>query len=148
LYNNINYMLDEIYLKSKLKKKTKLIIEDDSDTEENKINNITNQSFKKHLKPLIKWSGGKSDEIKMFEKYFPEHYSTYIEPFVGGGSVYFYLNPVKAVISDVHKELIDLYKIKNKTTNTSSTQYKNVHENRNYNPISLWFNSFGRQATY
>jgi len=69
---------------------------------------ITEENCK--LKPLIKWSGGKSDEIKMFEKYFPEHYSTYIEPFVGGGSVYFYLNPFKAVISDVHKELIDLYK--------------------------------------
>jgi DNA adenine methylase len=46
----------------------------------------------------------------MFEKYFPENYTTYIEPFVGGGSVYFYLNPANAVISDVHTELIDLYK--------------------------------------
>ena len=62
------------------------------------------------LKPLIKWSGGKSDEIKLFEKHFPKDYDTYIEPFVGGGSVYFYLNPKKAVISDVHKELIDLYR--------------------------------------
>jgi len=61
------------------------------------------------LKPLIKWSGGKSDEIKMFAQYFPS-YTKYIEPFVGGGSVYFYLNPVDAVISDVHTELIDLYK--------------------------------------
>ena len=62
-----------------------------------------------HLKPLIKWSGGKSDEIKTFEKYFPENYETYIEPFIGGGSVYFYLNPKKAVINDIHKELIDFY---------------------------------------
>jgi DNA adenine methylase len=62
------------------------------------------------LKPLIKWSGGKSDEIKMFEKYFPENYNKYIEPFVGGGSVFFYLNPTNAVISDVHIELVDLYK--------------------------------------
>ena len=62
-----------------------------------------------HLKPLIKWSGGKSDEIKQFEQYFPKEYNTYIEPFIGGGSVYFYLSPEKAVIADVHKELIDLY---------------------------------------
>lgn len=72
------------------------------------MHSITEENCK--LKPLIKWSGGKGDEIKMFEKYFPEQYSTYIEPFVGGGSVYFYLNPLNAVISDVHKELIDLYK--------------------------------------
>lgn len=64
----------------------------------------------KHLNPLIKWSGGKKDEIKMFEKYFPQNFTTYIEPFVGGGAVFFYLNPINAVISDVHTELIDLYK--------------------------------------
>lgn len=64
----------------------------------------------KHIKPLIKWSGGKSDEIKNFEKYFPINYERYIEPFVGGGSVYFYLNKDNSVISDVHKELIDLYR--------------------------------------
>ncbi len=62
-----------------------------------------------HLKPLIKWYGGKNDEIKIFEKYFPDNYDTYIEPFVGGGSVYFYLNPKKAIINDIHKELIDFY---------------------------------------
>uniref|UniRef100_A0A6C0LKV1 site-specific DNA-methyltransferase (adenine-specific) n=1 Tax=viral metagenome TaxID=1070528 RepID=A0A6C0LKV1_9ZZZZ len=64
----------------------------------------------KSLKPLVKWSGGKTDEIKIFSKYFPEDYDIYIEPFVGGGSVYFYLNPDNAVISDVHSELIALYK--------------------------------------
>jgi len=63
----------------------------------------------KYLSPLIKWSGGKSDEIKMFKKYFPDKFDIYIEPFVGGGSVYFYLNPIKAVINDIHTELIDLY---------------------------------------
>jgi DNA adenine methylase len=63
----------------------------------------------KGLKPIIKWSGGKSDEINLFEKYIPTEYDTYLEPFIGGGSLYFYLSPEKAVISDVHKELIDLY---------------------------------------
>jgi DNA adenine methylase len=62
------------------------------------------------LKPLIKWSGGKSDEIKHFKQYFPVHFNKYIEPFIGGGSVFFHLNPLNAVINDVHKELIDLYK--------------------------------------
>lgn len=61
------------------------------------------------MKPLIKWSGGKSDEISMFQKYFPSQYSLYIEPFVGGGSVFFHLEPEHAVISDVHRELIDFY---------------------------------------
>ena len=71
---------------------------------------ITMKSLTKHLKPLVKWSGGKGDEIKQFEKYLPTEYNIYIEPFIGGGALYFYLSPHKAVISDVHLELIDLYK--------------------------------------
>jgi len=127
---NKGELIDLINGETQPKKKVELIIKDayvieaqeNDDTiknlmgvskEDDKISNtiITNTSNQiKHLKPLIKWSGGKGDEIKMFEKYFPEHYTTYIEPFVGGGAVYFYLNPDKAVVSDVHSELIDLYK--------------------------------------
>jgi DNA adenine methylase len=79
----------------------------------NKIIELLSSSLlleRKQLKPLIKWSGGKSDEIKLFKDHFPETYDKYIEPFIGGGSVYFYLNPDNAVINDVHNELIDLYK--------------------------------------
>ena len=80
-------------------------------TEPQRMNHeVSPLCIEKHLKPIIKWSGGKSDEIKRFEQYFPEQFDTYIEPFVGGGSVFFYLHPKKAVISDVHKELIDLYR--------------------------------------
>jgi DNA adenine methylase len=80
-------------------------IQENKDTQKNNIQ----ENKEIHLKPLIKWSGGKSDEIKLFEKYIPNNYDTYLEPFIGGGSLYFYLYPNKAVISDVHKELIDLY---------------------------------------
>jgi DNA adenine methylase len=62
------------------------------------------------LKPIVKWNGGKGDEIKNFIHHIPNDIDTYIEPFVGGGAVFFHLNPNKAVISDVHKELIDFYK--------------------------------------
>jgi DNA adenine methylase len=62
------------------------------------------------LKPLIKWSGGKKDEIPNFQTYIPNDINTYLEPFIGGGALYFHLNPRKSVISDVHSELIDFYK--------------------------------------
>lgn len=61
------------------------------------------------MKPLIKWSGGKSDEIALFQKYIPTDYNLYIEPFIGGGAVFFHLEPQNAVISDVHPELTDFY---------------------------------------
>lgn len=87
-----------------------LINANDGKKDKNMNENENKNEEIKHLKPLIKWSGGKGDEIKMFEKYIPENYATYIEPFVGGGSVYFYLNPTNAIISDVHAELIHLYR--------------------------------------
>lgn len=61
------------------------------------------------MKPLVKWSGGKTDEIATFSEYIPE-YKTYIEPFVGGGSLFFRLSPTTAVINDVHTELIAFYR--------------------------------------
>ena len=63
------------------------------------------------MKPLVKWSGGKKDEIPKISPHIPEKYKTYIEPFVGGGALYFHLKPNSAVIADVHKELTDFYKI-------------------------------------
>ena len=82
-----------------------------SKTKKELIDLLQNGSI--HLSPIIKWSGGKSDEIKHFEKYFPplQEINTYLEPFVGGGSVYFYLKPNKSVISDIHPELINFYKV-------------------------------------
>jgi DNA adenine methylase len=61
------------------------------------------------LKPIVKWSGGKSDELSKFQEHIPTDYDTYLEPFMGGGALYFHLQPEKAAISDVHTELIDLY---------------------------------------
>lgn len=109
---NKNELIDLISSKEQTKK-VELINEDNiiNSSKEEKNKKINSEMEKpKHLKPFIKWSGGKGDEIKKFEKYFPEKYNKYIEPFVGGGSVYFYLNPNSSVISDVHKELIDLYR--------------------------------------
>jgi DNA adenine methylase len=67
-----------------------------------------------HLSPIIKWCGGKSDEISKIIPYLPTQYKLYLEPFVGGGALFFHLQPSIAVINDIHKELIDFYQsIKN-----------------------------------
>ena len=75
---------------------------------------ICDKNTPKSLKPIIKWSGGKKDELREIIPHIPDKFLVYIEPFVGGGAVYFHLNPNHAVINDVHKELIDFYQsIKN-----------------------------------
>ena len=62
------------------------------------------------LKPLLKWPGGKSSEIDQFLPLIPE-YDRYIEPFVGGGALFFRLNPEKAVINDTSEYLMELYRL-------------------------------------
>ena len=81
------------------------------------------------LNPLVKWSGGKKDELNKIKEYLPSEYDTYLEPFVGGGALFFNLNPNKAVITDVHSELIDFYKaISNEKSNDI---YEFMKENPN-----------------
>ena len=62
------------------------------------------------MKPLIKYRGGKSKEIPQITAHIPQYSGRYIEPFFGGGALYFYLEPPKAVINDVNTKLMDFYK--------------------------------------
>ncbi len=39
----------------------------------------------------------------------PKNFNNYIEPFIGGGALFFYLSPKSAVIADSNPELISLY---------------------------------------
>lgn len=42
---------------------------------------------------IIKYRGGKRREIPQFINFIPADYDTYIEPFLGGGAVFFNRNP-------------------------------------------------------
>jgi len=61
--------------------------------------------------PVVKWVGGKRQLLTEIDKYIPSHFSTYYEPFLGGGAVFFYLQPQKAVVNDINEELINLYQV-------------------------------------
>lgn len=63
-----------------------------------------------NMNPLIKWPGGKSGEIDKIQKFIPEH-KRYVEPFFGGGAVFFHLNPQSAAINDISSLLMDYYKL-------------------------------------
>ena len=62
------------------------------------------------MKPIIKYCGGKSREIKYFAKYFPDSFETYYEPFLGGGAVFFEFMPKQAFLSDSNRHLMNFYK--------------------------------------
>ncbi|MFA6938155.1 MAG: DNA adenine methylase [Treponema sp.] len=61
------------------------------------------------MKPLIKYRGGKSKEIPYIQKHIPKFSGRYIEPFFGGGALYFYLEPEKAIVNDINTKLISFY---------------------------------------
>ncbi len=60
-------------------------------------------------KSFIKWAGGKEKELPIILSNLPKKYNRYIEPFVGGGSVYLNINCKDSIINDKSDELIMLY---------------------------------------
>ena len=58
---------------------------------------------------FLKWPGGKNWFIKKQSHRLPTQYNRYIDPFLGGGSVFFFMEPTEAILSDVNKELIQTY---------------------------------------
>ena len=67
------------------------------------------------LRPLLKYPGGKTSELPIILKYIPANITKYIEPFLGGGAVYFAINAAEYYVNDKSEDLMFLYKyIKNK----------------------------------
>jgi len=60
-------------------------------------------------KPIVKWVGGKRQLITELKNLMPKKYNKYIEPFIGGGALFFELKPQNAIINDYNKDLINLY---------------------------------------
>ena len=60
---------------------------------------------------MIKWPGGKSKLISKIEDFVPKNFERYIEPFVGGGALYFHLNFTPSVINDINENLISFYNL-------------------------------------
>ena len=62
------------------------------------------------MNPVLKYRGGKSREIPKFLNYIPETFNRYIEPFFGGGALYFFLEPEIAIINDANTRLMNFYR--------------------------------------
>src|SRR4051794_15418017 len=65
--------------------------------------------FNFDAKPVLKWAGGKQALADKLVRYFPRKFYRYYEPFVGGGSVLFALQPETAIMGDLNEWLLDTY---------------------------------------
>lgn len=65
--------------------------------------------------PFLKWAGGKASLLRQLEEFFPHEIDRYIEPFLGGGAVFFHLKhrfpDMRAFLRDSNKELINCFRV-------------------------------------
>lgn len=83
------------------------------------------------IKPILKWAGGKTQMLTELLPRVPERYGKYIEPFFGGGALFFALQPRNAVIADSNPEIINCYRQVANDTEAVIRQlltYKNTEE--------------------
>ena len=69
------------------------------------------EKLKEETYPIVKWVGGKRQLMFELLKNMPKSYNRYFEPFIGGGALFFELQPQNGYISDMNKELINLYTV-------------------------------------
>lgn len=117
------------------------------------------------MRPIISRSGGKSKLLKVILPLIPKH-EIYVEPFIGGGSVFFGKEPSnKEVINDLDKDTYDIYKdmkaVGNKLSNrdfqpnrekfwrlVNQEKFKTA-EDRLYRNLYIILNSFkGTKTSY
>lgn len=61
------------------------------------------------LGPMLTWPGSKRDEVDELLPYMPEYRGRYVEPFLGGASMFFAVKPESALLSDANAELVSFY---------------------------------------
>lgn len=68
-------------------------------------------SFQSSLspRPFLKWAGGKGQLLAQYQLFFPKQFTTYYEAFLGGGAVFFHLQPRQAMLVDINPELVNVY---------------------------------------
>ncbi|WP_205704468.1 DNA adenine methylase [Burkholderia stabilis] len=62
------------------------------------------------LTPFLKWPGGKRWFVCNYADLIPKEFDTYVEPFLGAGSVYFHLRPRQALLGDINPDLVNAYR--------------------------------------
>lgn len=69
------------------------------------------------MKPFVKWAGGKRQILSRINEYIKDYIGdstegyTYIEPFLGGGAVFFGIKPKNAILNDLNTDLINAYRV-------------------------------------
>ena len=107
------------------------------------------EKLKEETYPIVKWVGGKRQLMFELLKNMPKAHNRYFEPFIGGGALFFELQPQNGYISDKNEELINLYSVvrddvyeliddlnKHKVTKEYFLKIRNLDRTEKYNKLS------------
>ena len=85
-------------------------------------------------RPFVKWVGGKAQLLPEIVKRMPPRKGVraYHEPFVGGGAVFFALQPGKASLSDINPELINAYQVVQRSVELLIAELKKHEHSEEY----------------
>jgi len=87
-------------------------------------------------RPFLKWAGGKSQLLTELLARVPKSFNCYFEPFLGGGALFFGLQPKKARLSDNNSELINCYSVvRNNLDQLLEDLHKHKYESEYYYTI-------------
>lgn len=131
--------------------------------------NISNfkEEKTKEVKPFLKWAGGKTQLLTKFESFYPDilingECQHYVEPFLGGGAVFFDIyrkyNIKSAFLCDINPDIVTAYKVIKKSVNELleklyliSKQYHSLNEEEKktfYYLIRDRYNSLKKEINY
>ena len=89
--------------------------------------------------PVVKWVGGKRQLLSVLMPLFPARFTTYCEPFLGGGAVLFGQQPQKAIVNDINHDLIQMYEvIRDDIENLIIELEKHKNESKYFYKIRDW----------
>ena len=89
-----------------------------------------------NVKPFVKWVGGKTQLLPKLTSRIPDYFFRYFEPFIGGGALFFHLQPEQSTLIDINEELTNAYRvIKYKTDELIADLRKHIYEKDYYYQI-------------
>lgn len=99
------------------------------------------------MKPILKWVGGKAQLLEIIKENMPETFDTYFEPFIGGGAIFFNVEPQKALINDLNTDLINVYKVIKKKPK-DLIDLLETHKNKHNKDYYYTIRALDRDNTY
>lgn len=83
-------------------------------------------------RPFLKWAGGKRQLFGELDELSPKIFNKYIEPFLGGGALFFHLKPQNAILGDLNEELVNCYIVVRDSVSDLIEELQNYRNEENF----------------